>query len=122
MITTVAASVAFAMGAVLASNYEPVRLCHSGTASNPVCCGLDVIGAVSVDCATREFLLGSTWNQRRSLIHIALLTAQGPTPQDIPDFKKICASTGQQAKCCLLVAVRNFYSMLVDTVFTSDST
>ena len=121
MITTVAASVAFAIGAVLASNNELARLCNSGTASNPVCCGTNVLGAASLDCATREFSLASTWNQRRLLIHIALLTA-ATLPQDIPDFKKICASTGQQAKCCLIVVVRKFYSILADAVFTSDST
>lgn len=57
MITTVAASVAVAMGAVLASGNEPAHLCNSGTASNPVCCSTDVLGLADLDCATREFSL-----------------------------------------------------------------
>jgi len=57
MITTVAASVAVAMGAVPALDKNPARLCHSGTASNPVCCSTDVLGLADLDCATREFSL-----------------------------------------------------------------
>lgn len=57
MVTTVAASVVLAMGAVLASDNEPVLLCSSKTASNPVCCGTDVLGALDLDCVTREFSL-----------------------------------------------------------------
>jgi len=52
---------------------------------------------------------------------ITLLTA--PTdpapPKSIPDFKKICASSGKQAACCLLGLVRDFYSILVDAVSRS---
>jgi len=51
------------------------------------------------------------------------LTAPGPAPpKGIPDFKKICASSGKQAACCLLGVVRKTYSILVDTIFKPDTT
>ncbi|KIM42519.1 hypothetical protein M413DRAFT_70208 [Hebeloma cylindrosporum] len=55
-------------------------LCGATTASNAVCCATAVLGAASLDCVTPSTV-----------------------PKDIPDFKKICASSGQQAQCCLLV-------------------
>ena len=56
-ITTVAASVALAMGAVLASDENIASVCNSGNAKNPVCCSTDVLGVASLDCTTREFSL-----------------------------------------------------------------
>jgi len=53
MITTVVASVALAIA--LDNGREP--LCNSGTASNAVCCSTNIVGAASLDCGTREFLL-----------------------------------------------------------------
>ena len=35
---------------------------------------------------------------------------------------KICGDGGQQARCCLLVIVWKFYSILVDAVFKPDAT
>ena len=60
MITTVAASVALAMGAVLASDENPARLCSSNLASNPACCTINVslLGSVTMGaCDPREFSL-----------------------------------------------------------------
>ena len=57
MITTVAASVALAMGATLASDNHSARLCSANTASNPVCCSTLVLGIVGLDCTAREFSL-----------------------------------------------------------------
>jgi len=126
MITTVAASVAvaIAMPALDSTSQETPRLCSSATASNPLCCATDVLGAADLDCASREFLLPAcapTWNQGRSLIHITLLLAS-TLPNDIPDFNKICAATGLRARCCLLSLVRKNYSILVDAIFTRDAT
>jgi len=126
MITTVAATVAvaIAMPAMDSNSQETPRLCSSATASNPLCCATDVIGVADLDCVSREFLLpdcASTWNQRKSLIHIIFLPA--PTlPNDIPDFNKICAATGQRARCCLLSLVRKTYSILVDAILIRDAT
>jgi len=57
MITSVAASVALAMGAVVVSDKHPARLCSANTASNPVCCATIVLGLLGLDCTTREFSL-----------------------------------------------------------------
>jgi len=124
MITAVFASVAvaIAMPAMDAYAQETPRLCSSGTASNPVCCALSVLGAADLDCAPREFFLPACANRRKSLIHIALLTASR-LPKDIPDFKGICAESGQRARCCLLVIVRNPFILHWWTrVFIRDAT
>ena len=121
MITTVAASLAVAIGAVPALNNRGEPLCRSTSVPNAVCCAVDILGTADLDCSTREFFV-STWNQRRSLIHITLLTA-AITPNNIADFKNICVSTGKQAKCCAAVLiVRKFYFILVDAVFKPDVT
>jgi len=57
MITTVAASLVVAIGAVPALDNNQARLCSANTASNPVCCSTLVIGIVGLDCTTREFSL-----------------------------------------------------------------
>ncbi|KIM42520.1 hypothetical protein M413DRAFT_10084 [Hebeloma cylindrosporum] len=88
-ITTVAASLAMAIAMPASDNVNinyargatttSARLCNGNTASNALCCGTGVIGILSLDCATPTSL-----------------------PKNIPDFKKICSSYGQQAQCCLL--------------------
>ena len=57
----------------------------------------------------------------RLLIYLTLLTAHAQ-PKNISDFNKICADSGQQARCCLLVIVRKFDFMLVGAVFKRDAT
>ena len=121
MITILAASVAaaIAMPAMEAANAQATgNLCSSPTASNPVCCATDIIGVANIDCASREFLLpacASTWSERRSPTHIALLTASR-IPNDIPDFNRICSESGLRARCCLVAIVRKFHSIPVDAV------
>jgi len=95
------------------------QLCYSGT---PQCCATDVLGVADLDCAPREFLLPacvSTWNQRRLLIHVTLLTAPS-LPHNSDDFKHMCASLGQRARCCAIPIVRGFFSILVDAVLIHD--
>ena len=119
MITTVAASVAVAMGAVPALDKGRARLCSANTASNPVCCGTVILGVLGLDCATREFYLRLRI-KGLCLSPLASLTAP-KLPQDIPDFHKICADSGKQAMCCLLGVVRRFHSILV-VCFKPDGT
>ncbi|KIX96808.1 uncharacterized protein Z520_07528 [Fonsecaea multimorphosa CBS 102226] len=55
-----------------------VTLC-SGADSSAVCCATDVLGVADLNCAPPP-----------------------TTPTSIDDFTSICASIGQQARCCLL--------------------
>ncbi|EXJ72411.1 uncharacterized protein A1O5_04915 [Cladophialophora psammophila CBS 110553] len=55
-----------------------VTLC-SGADSSAVCCATDVLRVADLDCAPPP-----------------------STPTSIDDFTSICASIGQQARCCLL--------------------
>ncbi|OAP61268.1 hypothetical protein AYL99_03469 [Fonsecaea erecta] len=55
-----------------------VTLC-SGADSSAVCCATDVLGVADLDCAPPP-----------------------STPTSTDDFTSICASIGQQARCCLL--------------------
>ena len=71
------------------------NLCSEGSA---VCCATDVLGVADLNCAVREYL---------TLVALTLkLTHTAPsTPTDPDDFTSICATIGQQAKCCLLPIV-----------------
>ena len=75
MITTVAASLAVAIGAVPTSDNNQGRLCNSDTASNPVCCSANVLGAAAIDCATREFSVRLSIN---GLDHLHYLQPRAP--------------------------------------------
>ncbi|KAF2821456.1 hypothetical protein CC86DRAFT_302532 [Ophiobolus disseminans] len=73
----VAAILAFA-AAVMATPV-PTSLCPTGLYSNPQCCATDVLGAIGLNCAVPS-----------------------TTQSNVDDFIKTCASTGQQAKCCVI--------------------
>ena len=71
------------------------NLCSEGSA---VCCATDVLGVADLNCAVREYLTLVTLTR--------MLTRTAPsTPTDPDDFTSICATIGQQAKCCLLPIV-----------------
>ncbi|EOA90258.1 uncharacterized protein SETTUDRAFT_60640, partial [Exserohilum turcica Et28A] len=75
--------VAFASGAFAApllSGYGgDSTVCPSGLYSTPQCCATDILGVAALNC-------------------YAPYTA----PTDVNDFKAGCATSGQQAKCCVL--------------------
>jgi hypothetical protein len=53
MIATAVASAAFALALPGGSG----ELCPTGLYSNPLCCAVDVLGVVDLDCDEREFSL-----------------------------------------------------------------
>ncbi|KAB2104330.1 hypothetical protein AG0111_0g7746 [Alternaria gaisen] len=75
---TITAVLAFAATAAFAAPLDERQagLCASGT---PVCCATDVLNLANLDCAPPAV-----------------------TPTTINAFIDECASSGQQAKCCLI--------------------
>ncbi|EAT89853.1 hypothetical protein HBI56_032770 [Parastagonospora nodorum] len=69
---------AFAVAAFAAplEDKRQVGLCASGS---PVCCATDVLNLANLDCAPPT-----------------------TTPADVNTFIDVCATGGQQAKCCLI--------------------
>ncbi|KAM3503405.1 hypothetical protein MY10362_004229 [Beauveria mimosiformis] len=57
-------------------SYNP---CPGFPYSNAQCCATDVLGVADLDCHSPD-----------------------KTPRDANDFKQICASGGQRARCCFL--------------------
>jgi len=58
---------------------EPAALCPAGLYSSPQCCATDVLGVADLNCATPPSV-----------------------PTSISGFTGICASIGQEARCCVL--------------------
>ena len=74
--------------------------CPAGLYSNAQCCATDILGVADLNCGSRKL----TYSLLDCTTRLTIISAQ-KTPTSASDFKKICASSGQQAKCCVLPVV-----------------
>jgi len=89
VITTVAASVAFA---IAVPNRGP--LCTDSISNNPVCCATDVVGVANLNCAPREISFRLWVTSHRSLTSLYLQPP--PTLKMSPTSKRFVPAANSE--------------------------
>jgi hypothetical protein len=112
---TVAALIASGITLAVATDYKP---CQSTIYSSPQCCATDALGIVGIDCKVRKYTLlqewlGKTFCNLFGCLGLMICSANFP-PLDPGHFRRICAESGQQAKCCVLPVVSIFTFWVLD--------
>lgn len=78
--------------------------CAKGLFSSAQCCATDILGLVNLNCHPRKFTTisedSTSFHKKPRLIRIFAIANK--SPKNANDFKSICATGGQQARCCVL--------------------